>query len=123
MAIDITFQFATSDDGSAWSAWKTEANFAELADSRYIKVKATLSGNVGGIPSLEDMTVGYFKKSDILAKWVYFNYSQRNTKTWTTKADFLDGILSNTEVPNGELRLVYPHTSGYAEYILNVGDS
>ena len=58
----VTFQFATSDNGTDWSAWQN--NIADCANSRYIKVKASFSRDdlLSAMPTLEDMTVGYFLK-------------------------------------------------------------
>lgn len=58
----VTFQFATSDNNVDWSAWTDD--ISNCADSRYIKIKATFSRNdlLSAMPTLEDMTVGYFLK-------------------------------------------------------------
>lgn len=60
----ISFQFATSDNGTDWSTW--ENDIANCADSRYIKVKVSMSRTnflSSAMPVLEDMTVGYFLKA------------------------------------------------------------
>jgi len=59
----VSFQFATSDNGTDWSAWTD--NITNCADSRYIKVKVSMSRTnflSSAMPVLENMTVGYFLK-------------------------------------------------------------
>jgi len=59
----VTFQFATSDNGTDWSAWTND--IVNCVDSRYIKVKVSMSRTTfltSAMPVLEDMTVGYFLK-------------------------------------------------------------
>lgn len=56
----VTFQFATSDDGTSWSAWT--GNITSCADSRYIKVKVSMSRTnflSSAMPVLKDMKVTY----------------------------------------------------------------
>ena len=58
----VTFRFATSDNGTDWSAWTND--ITDCADSRYIKVEVTLVRDdlISAMPTVEDMTVGYFLK-------------------------------------------------------------
>lgn len=55
----VSFQFATSNDGSSWSGW--ESDISKVACSRYIKVKVSLSRTnlLSAMPTLEDFTLTY----------------------------------------------------------------
>ncbi len=127
MATTVTFQFWSSDNNVDFAG--PYDDITEVADSRYIKVRATLTRDSLKMPVLEDMTVGYFKKSNILANWIFFSESARDidsfhdSKVWTSKADWDAGTLSNTYCPIGlgQLELPYNELSGSGEFTLDVG--
>lgn len=75
MAISITYQFWSSDNGVDWTG--PESDIADVANSKYIKVKVNMSSDEAGkVPVLEDMTVGYFRASDSEANWIFHNVSE-----------------------------------------------
>lgn len=126
MASTITFQFWASNDGTDWSG--PYSAITEVPDSKYIKVRANLSGDASKVPVLKDMEVDYFKKKeDIWGNWASLSHTKidatKETKTWTTKADLEGGALTNVWVPEGLNRLELKRLalSGTATYIYDAG--
>jgi len=127
MATSMIFQFYKSDDNIDWDGPYND--IADVPDSRYIKVKPALERDASQMPVLDDMTVGYFKKSESQANWVYFNYTKKDvaasykTKQWASKADWDGGSLNNLICPSDLTRLELKELalSGTGEYTLDVG--
>lgn len=55
---NITYQYRTSTDGVAWSAWSSD--ITALSDSRYLQTQATLTTtNTAVTPTLDTLTITY----------------------------------------------------------------
>jgi len=57
---NITYDLRTSSDNSTWSTWISSTNIANLANSRYVQVRANLSTTDTTVtPSLTGLTLNY----------------------------------------------------------------
>lgn len=104
MATSVTFQFWRSADDIDWSDGPY-SDIADVPDARYIKVRVTLARDDEKTPVLEDMTVGYFKKSNILANWIFFNETAKDIDlTCPMCQERIGGVCVN--IPAGEKDLI-----------------